>query len=48
MQDESNRKTVDKKVWQTLKLETLDVPSATESGVARLDPAEGFYGYRPS
>lgn len=37
-----------KKLWKPLKLEMLDVPSATQSGLNRLDPAEGFILYRPS
>jgi len=38
----------DKKAWQSLKIETLSVPSATQSGFNRLDPAETFVFYRTS
>ncbi len=44
----NDKELADKKVWQSLNLETLSVPSATKSGSNRLDPAETFFAYRPS
>ncbi|MEP5153094.1 hypothetical protein [Planktotalea sp.] len=40
--------TMDKKPWETLELKVLDVPSETKTGSFRIDPAENFFGYRPS
>ncbi|QFT78507.1 hypothetical protein [Erythrobacter sp. THAF29] len=37
-----------KKAWQKLKLEQLDVPSATRTGFGRLQPGEAFNFYRNS
>ena len=37
-----------KKPWQKLKLEQLDVPSATQNGMGRLQPGEAFNFYRNS
>lgn len=46
--NENSEIRTEKKAWQPLKLETLDVASATKSGTNRLDPAETFVFYRPS
>ena len=37
-----------KKAWQDLELEQLDVPSATQTGMGRLQPGEAFVFYRNS
>ncbi|MFT7359652.1 hypothetical protein [Parasphingorhabdus sp.] len=40
----------DKKLWKPLKLETLNVPSATQGGtpIGRIQSPESFNFYKPS
>jgi hypothetical protein len=44
------RNASDKKLWKPLKLDILDVPSATQGGspVGRIQSPESFNFYRPS
>ena len=38
----------EKKTWEALELKVLDIPTATQNGMGRLQPGEGINFYRNS